>query len=612
MISRRHLLALLGMAPLAGAIPFSGAWVSRAWAEVRRHGLAMHGDLKYPAGFARFDYVDAGAPKGGELRQGVLGTFDSLNPFIYLGDPAAGSAAIYDTLTAHASDEPFSEYGLLAESILVGPDSSFVEYQLRPEARFHDGSPVTPEDAIFSMEILREKGHPFYGAYYANIARAEKIGERGLRFTFDKPGNRELPLIAGQLTVLPRHYWQNRDFGKPSLDVPLGSGPYRIGTVDAGRALTLERVPDYWAAHLPVAIGLNNFARLRYDYFRDETTLFEAFKGGTVDVRIERVARLWATAYDFPAARDGRVQKLELPDHTPAGLQGFILNSRKPQFQDRRLRQAIGLAFDFEWSNKALFFGAYTRCNSWFSNSEMAATGLPEGPELALLEPFRADLPAEVFTKVYQPPVSDGSGQDRKLLREARDLLAAAGYQVKDKKLMGPDGRPLTIEFLVDDVTFNRVIEPFIKNLQVLGIEAGLRNVDPSQYTSRLNDFDFDVIIGSYPQSLSPGNEQRDFFGSAAADAKGSRNYAGVKDKAVDALIDKVIFAESREALVVACRALDRVLNWQYYAVPQWYSAVDRIAVWDRFGRPAVQPEYASGFPDTWWFDPEKAAKIKG
>lgn len=572
----------------------------------------MHGDLKYPAGFACFDYVDADAPKGGELRQGVLGTFDSLNPFIYLGDPAAGSSAIYDTLTVQASDEPFSEYGLLAESILVGPDSSFVEYQLRPEARFHDGKPVTPEDAIFSMEILREKGHPFYGAYYANIARAEKIGERGLRFTFDKPGNRELPLITGQLTVLPRHYWQGRDFGNPSLEVPLGSGPYRIGAVEAGRALTLDRVPDYWAANLPVAIGRNNFARLRYDYFRDETTLFEAFKGGAVDVRIERVARLWATAYDFPAARDGRVQKLELPDHTPAGLQGFILNTRKPQFQDRRLRQAIGLAFDFEWSNKALFFGAYTRCNSWFSNSELAATGLPEGPELALLEPFRAELPAEVFTKVYQPPVSDGSGQDRKLLREARDLMAAAGYQVKDKKLIGPDGRPLTIEFLVDDVTFNRVIDPFIKNLQVLGIEAGLRNVDPSQYTSRLNDFDFDVIIGSYPQSLSPGNEQRDFFGSAAADAKGSRNYAGVKDKAVDALIDKVIFAESREALVVACRALDRVLNWQYYAVPQWYSAVDRIAVWDRFGRPAVQPEYASGFPDTWWFDPEKAAKIKG
>ncbi|PWR21802.1 extracellular solute-binding protein [Zavarzinia compransoris] len=608
MISRRHLLAALGLAPLAGAIPVFGARAQGAPV----HGLAMHGDLKYPAGFPRFDYVDAAAPKGGELRQGVFGTFDSLNPFIYIGDPAAGAGAIYDTLTLHADDEPFSEYGLLAASILVGPDHGFVDYVLRPEARFHDGAPVTPEDAIFSMEILREKGHPFYGAYYANIAKAEKTGERALRFTFDKTGNRELPLITGQLPVLPRHYWQTRDFGRPSLDVPLGSGAYRIGAVDPGRSLTLERVPDYWAADLNICRGRNNFDRLRFEYFRDETTLFEAFKGGAVDVRHERVARIWATGYDFPAVRDGRVVKLELPDHTPAGMQGFVLNTRRAKFQDRRVRQALGLAFDFEWSNKALFFGAYSRADSYFSNSEMAATGLPEGAELALLEPFRAALPPEVFTTVYRPPVSDASGQDRALLRQARDLLAAAGYKVVDRKLVGPDGLQLTVDFLMDDVTFNRIIEPFIKNLQLLGIAATLRNVDAAQYTTLLADFDFDAVVATYPQSLSPGNEQREFFGSAAADAKGSRNLIGIKDKVVDALIDKVIFAESRDALVTACRALDRVLSWQFYVVPQWYSGVTRMAVWDRFGRPATLPKYASGFSDTWWFDPEKAAKIKG
>ncbi|MFZ2871839.1 extracellular solute-binding protein [Zavarzinia sp.] len=608
MISRRSLLATIGMAPFAGAFSLRAA---RAQA-VPMHGIAMHGDLKYPAGFPRFDFVRADAPVGGEIRQGVLGSFDSLNPFIVLGDAAAGSGSIYDTLTTQAPDEPFSEYGLLAESITVAPDRSFVEYDLRGEARFHDGTPVTADDVVFSFETLKTKGHPFYRSYYANVAKVETSGNGGVRFTFDTTGNRELPLIMGQLAVLPRHYWEGRDFTRPSLEVPLGSGPYRIGAVETGRSLTLERVADYWGAKLPVNIGRNNFARMRYDYFRDETANIEAFKAGALDVRIERVARVWATAYDFPAVRDGKVMKLELPDETPAGMQAFVLNTRRPLLRDAKVRQAIGLAFDFEWSNKALFYGAYTRTQSYFANSELAATGEPDAAELALLEPFRDRLPAAVFGPAWTAPVSDGTGQDRKLLLQARKLLADAGCKIVDKKLVGPDGTPFTLEFLMDDVTFERVTTPFIANLGLLGITAGIRTVDPPQYVDRVNNFDFDVVVGTFPQSLSPGNEQREFWGSSAADEKGSRNLIGIKDPVIDALIDKVIFAGDRAALVAACRALDRVLCWGTYVVPQWHITADRIAVWNRFGRPDVKPRYASGFPDTWWFDEAKAAALKG
>ncbi|MCF4165820.1 extracellular solute-binding protein [Zavarzinia compransoris] len=612
--SRRHFLALAGSAPLVGAFPF----FARAQtppdiaAPAATHGIAIYGDLKYPAGFPHFDFVRPDAPKGGDLRLATIGSFDSLNPFIYLGDPAVAAAAIYDTLTVQSPDEPFSEYGLLAEAITVGPDRAYVEFALRPEARFHDGTPVTAADAVFSLNVLRDKGAPFYGAYYANVAKAETSGDHLVRFTFGTGGNRELPLILGQLPVLPAHWWEGRDFGRPSLDVPPGSGAYRIGAVEPGRGITIERLPDYWGRDLNVNRGRDNFDRIRYDYYRDETALFEAFKAGAVDVRQERVARLWATAYDFPAVRDGRVKKLELPDNTPAGMQAYVINTRRPKFQDRRVRQAIGLCFDFEWSNKALFFDAYTRNDSYFANSEMAATGLPEGDELALLEPFRDRLPGEVFTEVFELPVSDGSGRDRRLLLKARDLLREAGYRVVDKKLVDETGEQLSIEFLLFDVTFDRITDPFVQNLQFLGIAAGVRSVDQSAYINRLNDFDFDMVVGSFPQSLSPGNEQRDFWGSAAADAKGSRNLIGVKDPVVDALIDEVIFAESRQALVTACRALDRVLSWGFYVVPHWYVAVTRIAAWDRFGRPDTAPEYGTGFPDTWWFDPEKAAKAGG
>lgn len=608
MISRRHLLAIAGMAPFAGAFSLRAA---KAAAGSPAHGLAMHGDLRYPAGFGHFDYVRPDAPKGGELRQGVLGSFDSLNPFIVLGDPAAGTSTIYDTLTVQAQDEPFSEYGLLAETILVAPDLSYVEFTLRPQARFHDGEPVTAADVVFSLETLKAKGHPFYRSYYANVAKVEAADGRAVRFTFDTTGNRELPLIIGQLPVLPRHWWEGRDFTRPSLDVPLGGGAYRIGKVEAGRSLTLERVPDYWGAALPVNVGLNNFDRLRYDYFRDETANIEAFKAGLVDVRIERVARVWATAYDFPAVRDGKVKKLELPDETPAGMQAWVMNTRRPLLKDARVRRAIGLAFDFEWSNKALFYGAYTRTSSFFANSELAATGAPSADELALLEPFRDRLPADVFGPAFATPVSDGSGQDRNLLRAAKALLAEAGCRIVDKKLVAPDGTPFSLEFLMDDATFERVTTPFIANLALLGISAAIRSVDPPQYVERVNNFDFDLLVGTFPQSLSPGNEQREFWGSAVADEKGSRNLIGIKDPVVDTLIDKVIFAPDRASLVTACRALDRVLSWGFYVVPQWHITADRLAVWDRFGRPETKPRYASGFPDSWWWDEAKAAALK-
>ncbi|MFA5121006.1 extracellular solute-binding protein [Zavarzinia sp.] len=607
MITRRLLLGSMAAAPLLGVLRLRPAEAAGA-----AHGIAIYDDLKYPASFPHFDYVRPDAPKGGELRLGVLGSFDSLNPFIVMGDAAAGAGSIYDTLTVQASDEPFSEYGLLAETITVGPERGFVEYKLRTEARFHDGKPVTAADVVFSFEMLKTKGDPFYRSYYANVAKVEASGDHVVRFTFDGTGNRELPLIMGQLPVLPRHFWQGRDFTKASLDVPLGSGPYRIGKVDPGRTLVLERVADYWGANLAVNLGRDNFDSLRFDYFRDETANLEAFKAGAVDVRQERIARLWATAYDFPAVADGKVKKLELPDHTPAGMQGLALNIRKPKFQDRRIRQALGLAFDFEWSNKALFYGAYKRTESYFSNSEMAATGVAEGAELALLEPFRDRLPPEVFGPAYKAPVSDGSGQDRNLLRQAKQLLTEAGCKVVDGKLNGPDGQPLAIEFLLDDVTFDRVLGPYIKNLQLLGIQAATRIVDPPQYVVRANNFDFDAVIAVFPQSLSPGNEQREFWSSGAADLQGSRNLIGLKDPVIDALVDRIIGADSRPGLIAACRALDRVLTWGFYVVPQWHAGVYRIAAWDRFGRPDKQPQYASGFPDTWWYDATKASAIKG
>ena len=576
------------------------------------HGIAMHGDLKYGPGFTHFDYVNPDAPKGGELRLYALGTFDSFNPFIIKGNPDDGSGRIYDTLLTSSADEPFSEYGLLAESVETPPDRSWVIFRLRKEARWHDGQPVTADDVLWSYEALRSKGQPFYRAYYANVDKAEKLDERTVKFTF-KPGeNRELPLIMGQLTVLPKHYWASREFDATTLDPPLGSGPYRIGTFEAGRWSSYERVPDYWGKDLAVNRGRHNFDRVRYDYYQNMTVAQEALKAGAYDLRVEASSKDWATAYDAPAVRDGRLVKGEFPHARPAGMQGYAFNMRRPLFQDRRVRQAIGYALDFEWANRALFYGQYTRSRSYFGNSELAANGIPQGAELAVLEPLRDKLPPEVFAQEYQPPVTDGSGNMRENLRQAYDLLKAAGWTVdpKTKKLVNAQGQPFEFEILLIDPAYERITLPFAKNLERLGVTARVRTVDTAQYKKRVDDFDFDMVIWAWPQTLSPGNEQRSYWSSAYADQPGNPNVVGLKDPVIDALVEQVIAAPDRANLVARVHALDRALQWGFYVVPNWYIGYDRIAYWDKFGRPEVIP--AQGVQlDAWWYDPAKAALAK-
>ena len=573
------------------------------------HGIAMHGDLKYGPGFTHFDYVNPDAPKGGELRLYALGTFDSFNPFIIKGNPDDGSGRIYDTLLTPSADEPFSEYGLLAESVETPPDRSWVTFRLRKEARWHDGQPVTADDVLWSYEALRSKGQPFYRAYYANVDKAEKLDERTVKFTF-KPGeNRELPLIMGQLTVLPKHYWASREFDATTLDPPLGSGPYRIGTFEAGRWSSYERVPNYWGKDLAVNRGRHNFDRVRYDYYQNMTVAQEALKAGAYDLRVEASSKDWATAYDAPAVREGRLVKGEFPHSRPAGMQGYAFNMRRPLFQDRRVRQAIGYALDFEWANRALFYGQYTRSRSYFGNSELAANGIPQGAELAVLEPLRDKLPPEVFAQEYQPPVTDGSGNMRENLRQAYDLLKAAGWTVdpKTKKLVNAQGQPFEFEILLIDPAYERITLPFAKNLERLGVTARVRTVDTAQYKKRVDDFDFDMVIWAWPQTLSPGNEQRSYWSSAYADQPGNPNVVGLKDPVIDALVEQVIAAPDRANLVARVHALDRALQWGFYVVPNWYIGYDRIAYWDKFGRPEVIP--AQGVQlDAWWYDPAKAA----
>jgi len=574
------------------------------------HGLSLFDSLKYPSDFKHLEYVNPNAPKGGEVRLSASGSFDTLNPFTLKGRAATGATVIYDQLLASAADEPSSEYGLLAERIEVPEDKSWVAFTLRPEARWHDGKPVTPEDVIFSLETLKTKGQPFFRFYYANVTKAEKSGPRTVKFTFSGAGNRELPLIVGQLVVLPKHYWEGRDFEKTTLEPPLGSGPYRIGAVDPGRSFSIERVDDYWGRDLPVNRGRYNFGTIRWEYYRDDTVAFEAFKTNGYDFIRENNSKRWATGYDFPAIKSGAAIKDAVRHQSPTGLQGFVFNTRRAKFSSPKVREALNYAFDFEWSNKNLFYGIYTRTRSYFSNSELASTGLPEGDELALLEPFRDQLPAEVFTREYAPPKSDGSGNNRSNLRAAKKLLEEAGWFVIDKKLTNREtGEQMAIEFMLISPAFERVVGPFTRNLEKLGITARIRLVDTAQYQNRVNDFDYDVVVNSWGQSLSPGNEQRDFWSTEAADRNGSRNYAGIKDPVVDALIDKIIYAPDRASLVAASQALDRVLLWGHYAIPNWHTRDFRIAYWDKFGRPEVFSKYQLSFFDTWWVDPGKGEK---
>lgn len=578
------------------------------------HGLSLFGSLKYGPDFTRFDYVNPAAPKGGLVRYAAIGGFDSLNPFIVTGRAATGIMQIYDTLMRSSLDEPGSEYGLIAESVSYATDYSSVTFNLRPTATWHDGQPITPEDVLWSLETLKAN-HPFYHAYYANVVRAEKLSAHQVRFVFSVTGNRELPLIVGQFPILPKHYWQGtdaqgkkRDFTKTTLEPPLGSGPYRIGDIQTNRSITYERVPDYWGKDLPVNGGAHNFDRIRFEYFGDTTVALEAFKAGQVDVRLENSAKNWATGYDFPAIKDGRVKLEKLATKNSEGMQGFVFNTRRDKFKDRRVREAFDWALDFEWLNNNIFYGQYTRTQSYFSNSELAATGLPSPAELAILEPFRGQVPDEVFTQVFKNPTTDGSGQVRQNLQHATILLREAGWILKNGVLTNQKtGEPFEVEFLLADPSFERVVTPFTQNLKKLGIMATIRIIDSAQYQNRTDHYDFDIVVGNFPQSLSPGNEQRDFWGSQAADRPGGRNLIGIKDPVVDQLIDRIILAKDRAELVAATRALDRVLLWTYYVVPQWHTAYERVAVWAYIAHPEPTPAYSIGFPDLWWYE-EKAA----
>ena len=582
-----------------------------------RHGMSMFGALKYPPGFKHFEYVNPNAPKGGLVRMEARGTFDTLNSFTIKGSSAAGLGLIYDTLMESSRDEAFAEYGLLVESALVANDLSSVSFMLRKQARWHDGKPVTADDVAFSLNILKSKGAPFYRFYYANVEKAEVLSPHKVKFIFKGRKNRELPLIIGQLPILPKHHWQGRDFERTTLEPPLGSGPYRIGKIDPGRSITFERVADYWGRNLGVNKGRYNFDAIRFEYYRDPTVALEAFKANAFDFRQENTAKVWATQYNFPAIAKGKVIRETLANNNPTGMQSFAFNVRKSKFQNRRVREALALTFDFEWANKNLFFGQYTRTRSYFSNSELAATKIPAGAELRFLEPLRGQIPAEVFTKEFKLPKTDGSGRSRRQLRQAKRLLETAGWFVKDGKLTnGETSEVMALEFLLVNQGFTRIVAPIQRAMERLGIKVEVRVVDTSQYINRIRNFDFDVIVGSWGQSLSPGNEQRDFWGSAAAVRPGSRNYIGIKDPAIDKLIDQIIFASSRGELVAATRALDRVLLWNHFVIPNWHINSYRIAYWNRFSRPAIKPKYGLGFSDTWWVDEAKdetlQAALKG
>ena len=604
---RRDFLKFSGAALVASAYPFTGA---RAADDVYRgHAMGMWEDPKHGPDFTHFDWVNPDAPKGGEIVQHAVGSFDSFNGFTLKGD-SAPTGSIESLMTTN-TDESNSEYGLLAESVAFPKDRSWVEFTLRAEARWHDGQPVTVEDAIFSLEILKTKGHPQYRFYYKNVLRGEKTGERTVRFIFDTANNRELPLITGQLPVLPKHYWESRDFEKTTLEPPLGSGPYRVESFDTGRSVTLVRVDDYWGRDLPVNRGQNNPDRIRYDYYRDRTVAFEAFKAGAYDFRHELTSSQWATGYDVPAIRSGEMKRETISHSRPTGMQCFVYNTRREKFQDPALREALAYAFDFEWSNKNLFYGIYERPKSFFENSELASTGLPSAEELKILEPMRGTIPDRVFTDEYQPPVTDGSGTPRANLRKGLDILRNAGWKITGGKLIDPkSGKPLEIEFLLSSPAFERIVLPFTKNLERLGVTSTVRTVDSAQYQNRMDSFDFDVTTDVFGQSSSPGNEQRDFWGSEAADRPGGRNTIGIKDPAIDKLVDLVIAAQTWEDLVTRCRALDRVLLWHHFVIPQWASTSFNIAWWNKFGRPEKTPKYEIGFT-SWWVDPALTAKLK-
>ncbi|MEM8811376.1 MAG: extracellular solute-binding protein [Pseudomonadota bacterium] len=571
------------------------------------------GGVKYPADFGRFDYVNPEAPKGGRVRLSANGSFDTFNFVVPKGQPAIGLGFMYDSLTTSSSDEVATDYGLIAEAHRYPEDYSWVEYRLNPNAKWHDGKPITAEDVVWSFDVLTTN-NPSRKFYYRHVSGAEVRAGGIVRFTFDQTGNRELPHIVGQLQVLPKHYWEaeGRDILQSTLEPPLGSGPYRIKSFQAGRTIVYERVPDYWAKDLNVNIGKHNLGEMVFEYFRDSTAMLEAFKGDQLDFRRENSAKNWATAYDFPAVKDGRVALEEFPDNASGIMQSFVVNLRREKFRDPRVRRALNLAFDYETLNRTLFFDQYKRVDSFFAGTELASTGVPEGLELEILETVRGQVPEEVFTTAYANPLGGDPGKVRTNLREAVRLFAEAGWTFKDRKLVNATtGEPFEIEYLTADPNFERVVLAYKQNLERIGIAVTIRTVDASQYINRRRAFDFDMITASWGQSLSPGNEQLFYWGSEAANNSASQNFAGIENPAIDALIQRVIFAKDRDELVAATKALDRVLLWNEYVIPQWYTNSDRTARWDRFAYPDPLPKYSFGFPTIWWWDDAKASRME-
>lgn len=614
-LTRRSILKLTAGVAAASTC----ALRARAEAEVESHGMSAFGDLGYPADFQHFSYVDPQAPKGGkfsqigpnrQFNQNFL-TFNSLNSYILKGDAAQGMELTFATLMARSGDEPDAMYGLAAEKVGRSADGLTYRFFLRPQAKFHDGTRLTAADVVFSLNILKQKGHPLITQSLRDFIGAEAQSDAIVVASFKPQRARDVPLLVAGLPIFSKAYYATKPFDESTLDAPLGSGAYRVGRFEPGRFIEYNRVPDWWGTELPVARGQNNFDVVRFEYYRDRDVGFQGFTAENYLFREEFTSRTWATRYDFPAVKDGRVKKDVIPDDTPSGAQGWFINTRRPKFADPRVREALCDAFDFEWTNKTIMYGSYDRTVSVFQNSDMMAKGMPSAGELALLEPFRGRVPDEVFGEPYLPPVSDGSGLDRVLLRKAAQLLKDAGCAITGGKRVLPGGEPLTIEFLIDEPTFEPHHMPFIKNLAVLGIDASLRIVDPVQYRARRDGFDFDITVDRFSFSATPGDSLRSFFSSQAAGLKGSNNLAGIADPAVDAMIDRIIAAPTRPALTVACRALDRLIRAGRYWIPHWYKPSHWIAYWDVFGRPPAQPRYFRGIPETWWYDADKAAKIQ-
>src|SRR5262245_33480136 len=614
-LSRRRTLTLLAGAAAANV----GSIIPAPAQDADRHGMSAFGDLQYPPDFPHFKYVNPKAPKGGVFSQigpnrqfnQSFQTFNSLNSYILKGDAAQGMQLTFATLMVRSGDEPDAMYGLAARSVRISDDELTYRFTLRDQLRFHDGSPLTAPDVVWSLTTLKDKGHPIITQQLRDFTGAEAADERTVVVRFAESRGRDVPLFVATLPIFSRAYYSKKNFEESTLDIPLGSGAYRVGKFQVGHFIEFERVKDWWGADLPVSRGQNNFDVLRFEYYRDREVGFEGFTGRNYLFREEFTSRFWASRYDFPASKDGRVKRDVLTDDTPSGAQGWFINTRRERFKDRRVREALIDAFDFEWTNKNIMYGSYDRTHSVFQNSPMMAKGKPDAAELALLEPFRGKVPDEVFGEAYVPPVSDFSGQDRKLLRRAAQLLNDAGCALKDGKRFLPGGQPITIEFLIDEPTFQPHHLPYIKNLGVLGIDATLRIVDPVQYRARVDAFDFDITVERFSFSSTPGDSLRTFFSSQAAATKGSQNRAGIADPAIDALVDVIIAAKTREELTAACKALDRVIRAGRYWIPDSYKASHWIAYWDVFGLPNAKPRYFRGIPETWWYDRDRAARAE-